>query len=220
LCVRSCIIPSHTALVPSKSSDTCHPMCIEEVCCPDCASAARKRRFWMMRRGLTSFHRTRGSPPRSAFHKVGYAAVAPPRRRSVKHDTALRRTAEHWSHHEPRIEQSLFGFPPSRPYLIRTAFGEAAAEVHADNPWWAEDIVVDRYLAGRPPSSVLSLCCGFGAVEQHLLPRLPTVTTCAAIDIAPLADTEARRRAQALRQSDCGSAGRIGGRRLPCVFCG
>jgi SAM-dependent methyltransferase len=114
----------------------------------------------------------------------------------VTHDAALRRTAEHWSHYEPNVERSYFGFPPLRPYLVRTAFGEAAAEAHAENRWWAEDIVCDRYLAGRSPSKVLSLCCGFGAVEQHLLPRLPSVTACCAIDIAPLAVAEARRRAQ------------------------
>ena len=115
----------------------------------------------------------------------------------MRHDTARRRTAEHWSHYEPRLEQTYFGFPPLRPYLIRTGFGVAAAEAHADNRWWAEDIVAERYLTGRPPSSILSLCCGFGAVEQHLLPLLPSVTTCTAIDIAPLAVTEARRRAEA-----------------------
>jgi SAM-dependent methyltransferase len=116
----------------------------------------------------------------------------------VKHDAALRRTVEHWSHYEPRLEQTYFGFPPLRPYLIRTAFGEAAAQEHAYNRWWAEDIVAERYFAERQPSHVLSLCCGFGAVEQHLVPRLPTVRSCSAIDIAPLAVADARRRAQAL----------------------
>ena len=115
----------------------------------------------------------------------------------MDHDDERRRTAKHWSRYEPRVDRTFFGFPPLRPYLIQTAFGRAEAEVHADNRWWAEDIVVDRYLAERAPSSLLSLCCGFGAVEQHLMARLPSVTTCTAIDIAPLAVAEARRRAQA-----------------------
>ena len=110
---------------------------------------------------------------------------------------ALELTAGHWSQYEPDLERSFFGFPGLRPYLIASAFGESAANKHADNRWWAEDIVVERYLADRPISSVLSLCCGFGATEQHLVQRLSGVRVCQAVDVAPGAIAEARRRAEA-----------------------
>ena len=83
-----------------------------------------------------------------------------------------------------------------RTAAISTAFGEEAAEEHAGNRWWAEDIVADRYLMGRDVSSVLSLCCGFGAIEQHMVPYLGSVKHCLALDIAEGAVSEAARRAQ------------------------
>lgn len=104
--------------------------------------------------------------------------------------------ASHWSQNEPDVSRTYFGFPPLRPYLIRSAFGEAAAEAHRDNPWWAEDILVERHLRGRDICSVASVCCGFGSVEQHLVPELGTVRDCIAFDLAPGAVSEARRRAQ------------------------
>lgn len=79
------------------------------------------------------------------------------------------RTAQHWSAYEPEIAKGFFGFPPLRPYLVTTAFGAALAERHRHNRWWAEDIVSDLYLKGRKSRSRLSLCCGFGATEQHMV---------------------------------------------------
>lgn len=107
------------------------------------------------------------------------------------------KTARHWSNAEPDTSHGYFGFPPLRPYLIRSAFGEAAAQSHRDNPWWAEDVLVERYLHGRDIRSVASVCCGFGAVEQHMVPALGTVRDCVAFDLAPGAVKEARRQAQA-----------------------
>jgi SAM-dependent methyltransferase len=106
-----------------------------------------------------------------------------------------RATALHWSQYEPRLEATFFGFPPLRTNLIATAFGPELAAQHAENRWWAEDIVCDLYLRERPIHSVLSLCCGFGAIEQHIVDHLGTVTDCLAVDIAPGAVAEAAARA-------------------------
>lgn len=108
---------------------------------------------------------------------------------------AVRRTAIHWSAYEPEIAKGFFGFPPLRPYLIATAFGVESAEKHGENRWWAEDIVSDLYLKHRDIASMLSLCCGFGAVEQHMAAYLDSVDTCVAVDIAEGALKEAARRA-------------------------
>ncbi len=111
---------------------------------------------------------------------------------------AVRRTVGLWSVYEPQLTHSFFGFEPLRPYLIETAFGQSAARQHAHNRWWAEDIVTDLHLRDRdqPVRSMLSLCCGFGAIEQHLVATLGTVERCVALDLAPGAVREARRRAE------------------------
>ncbi|MGD0272589.1 MAG: class I SAM-dependent methyltransferase [Gaiellaceae bacterium] len=111
--------------------------------------------------------------------------------------THSERTATYWSNTEPEESRCYFGFPPLRPYLIGSAFGEAAVLSHRDNPWWAEDLFVERYLPGRNIRTVASICCGFGALEQHIVPALGTVRDCVALDLAPGAVNEARRRAQA-----------------------
>jgi SAM-dependent methyltransferase len=111
--------------------------------------------------------------------------------------TDSERTANLWSNTEPDVSRCYFGFPPLRPYLIQSAFGEAAALSHGNNRWWAEDLLVERYLLGRNVRTVASICCGFGAVEQHIVPALGTVRDCVALDLAPGAVNEARRRAQA-----------------------
>ena len=108
-----------------------------------------------------------------------------------------RRTATYWSAYEPAMEQNFFGFPPLRPYLIATAFGPEMAEKYRDDRRWAEDIVSDLYLRSRAPKTVLSICCGFGAIEQHLATCLGSVEHCLAIDIAEGAVAEAARRAEA-----------------------
>lgn len=111
---------------------------------------------------------------------------------------AVRRTASHWSAYEPEIAKGFFGFPPLRPYLVATAFGAEIAEKHGGNRWWAEDIVSDLYLQDRDIASMLSLCCGFGAIEQHMVAYLESVDTCVAVDIAEGAVEEAARRAAGL----------------------
>jgi SAM-dependent methyltransferase len=111
---------------------------------------------------------------------------------------ADKRTVGLWSQYEPQLTGGFFGFEPLRPYLIETAFGPEAATRHAGNRWWAEDIVCELYLRERaaPVRSMVSLCCGFGAVEQHLVASLGTVEHCLALDVAPGAVDEARRRAR------------------------
>jgi hypothetical protein len=110
---------------------------------------------------------------------------------------ADKRTVGLWSQYEPQLTGGFFGFEPLRPYLIETAFGPEAATRHAGNRWWAEDIVCELYLRQRaaPVRSMVSLCCGFGAVEQRLVASLGTVERCLALDVAPGAVDEARRRA-------------------------
>ncbi len=115
---------------------------------------------------------------------------------------AIEKTAAAWSAYEPAVASTFFGFPPLRVYQVTTAFGSDAAEEYADDPRWAEDIVCDRYLADREVTSMLSLCCGFGTVEQHVVRRLGTVDSCLACDLAPGAVAEAARRAAGLGLSD------------------
>jgi SAM-dependent methyltransferase len=84
----------------------------------------------------------------------------------------------------PILDKTFFGFPPLRPYLIRSAFGVELAKRHAGNPYWAEDIFIELYLHGRQVESMLSLCCGFGEVEQYLLSRLGSVRRCVGVDLS------------------------------------
>jgi SAM-dependent methyltransferase len=100
-----------------------------------------------------------------------------------------------WSGRTPPTE-TTGGFlysPITRPYILETAFGQDAVEPYRRSSTWLWDILVNRYLAGRPIRQVLSLCCGFGSLERILLPRLPEVTDCRALDIAPGAISTARR---------------------------
>ncbi len=113
-------------------------------------------------------------------------------------DADLQRVDDYWSSYEPELSTSFFGFPPLRPYLIETAFDAELAAEHADNPWWAEDIFTDLYLRDQNIKSVLSICCGFGATEQHLLQRLGGIESCVAVDVAEGALAEAARRAESL----------------------
>lgn len=92
--------------------------------------------------------------------------------------------AKKWSVVEPDLTKCFFGFPPLRHYLIRTAFGTDCADQYRENPFWSEDILVDRYLAGKKIKRILSLCCGFGKVEQRIISRLPQVEECLALDLA------------------------------------
>jgi SAM-dependent methyltransferase len=108
-----------------------------------------------------------------------------------------RQVRELWSEREPDIARNYFGFPALRPYLISTAFGHEMAQKHADNRWWSEDIVADCYLRDHDVKSILSLCCGFGAVEQHMVSYLGSASSCVGIDVASGAVGEASRRAAA-----------------------
>lgn len=105
--------------------------------------------------------------------------------------------ASKWSVTEPDVAHLFFGFPPLRPHLIERAYGPELARAHRDNPRWAEDILVDRYLAGKPIRSMLSLCCGFGVVELQIMTRSPGIQECLGLDIAEGALAEARTRAAA-----------------------
>jgi SAM-dependent methyltransferase len=100
-----------------------------------------------------------------------------------------------WSKRKPPLE-ATGGFlysPITRPYIIEMAYGHDAVEPYRRSFTWAWDILVDRYLAGRRIERVLSLCCGFGLSERILAPRLPYLTECRALDIAPGAINAARR---------------------------
>jgi ubiquinone/menaquinone biosynthesis C-methylase UbiE len=103
--------------------------------------------------------------------------------------------AQKWSALEPQMERVFFGFPPLRPYLIQSAFGQELAQKHKDNRFWAEDILVGNNLQGRKIESIMSLCCGFGVVEQRILSQLPSVRYCLGIDLAEGAIAVARERA-------------------------
>lgn len=101
-----------------------------------------------------------------------------------------------WSSYEPNIEKTFFGFPPLRFYLIESAFGSTLAEKHQNNRFWAEDIVVSKYLQSKEIINALSLCCGFGSVERRIVPQLPHIRKCVAVDIAFGALQAARTRAR------------------------
>jgi SAM-dependent methyltransferase len=97
------------------------------------------------------------------------------------------RVGRNWSKKEP-LNETTGGFlysPITRPYIIETAFGHDAVEPYRRSFTWAWDILVDRYLRGRRVHKVLSLCCGSGVAERILMPKLPEVTECRALDIAP-----------------------------------
>jgi SAM-dependent methyltransferase len=108
--------------------------------------------------------------------------------------SAARKVQGFWSKKEPPTETSG-GYLYSRitrPYIIEMAFGRETAERYRRSSTWGWDILVDRYLAKRRIQKVLSLCCGFGLTERILIPRLPEVTECLALDIAPGAVSRAR----------------------------
>lgn len=103
--------------------------------------------------------------------------------------------AEKWSKLEPDTAKTYFGFPWLRPYLIKSAFGDNLAADHQKNRFWAEDIVISKYLQNRDISSVLSLCCGFGIVEQHIVLKLNSIRECVGVDLAAGALESAKDRA-------------------------
>ena len=115
-------------------------------------------------------------------------------RNSISESGASEKVQGFWSKREPPTETSggyLYS-PITRPYIIETAFGRETAERYRGSFTWAWDILVDRYLARRKVQKVLSLCCGFGLSERIFIPRLPDVTECLGLDIAPGAILKAR----------------------------
>jgi SAM-dependent methyltransferase len=106
-----------------------------------------------------------------------------------------RKVRTYWSKQEPPTE-TTGGFlysPITRPYILETAYGHDAVAPYRNSQTWAWDILVDRHLAGRRIQRVLSLCCGFGLAERILVPRLPDLVECLALDIAPGAVSAAQR---------------------------
>lgn len=116
-------------------------------------------------------------------------------------DKSSTKVEKKWSTLEPALERTYFGFPPLRTHLIGLAFGDEVARAYADDPRWAENIVIDRHLGGREVRSVLSLCCGFGLVEQHFAHRLPQARFLG-LDLAAGALEVARQRAAAAGLAD------------------
>lgn len=108
---------------------------------------------------------------------------------------ASRKVRRYWSKQEPPTE-TTGGFlysPITRPYILETAYGHDAVEPYRHSQTWGWDILVDRHLAGHRIQRVLSLCCGFGHAERILVPRLPDLLECRALDIAPGAVSAAQR---------------------------
>lgn len=102
-----------------------------------------------------------------------------------------------WSQYEP--DRDGAGFYSSgivRGYIISNAFGAEFVDSYANNPHYSEDMLVDRYLKGKNIRTVLSLCCGFGSVEQRVVSRLENVDHCLGIDLAEGALDSARDRAR------------------------
>jgi len=93
--------------------------------------------------------------------------------------------ASRWSANQPDTAKGFFGFPALRRHLIELSFGPEAAERQWQNRWWAEDLVAEQFLdGGEGIRTVLSLCCGFGVVEQHFVESFPVVEHCLGVDIA------------------------------------
>lgn len=112
----------------------------------------------------------------------------------VKHDPV----SSKWGALEPELETTYFGFPPLRQYQIKSAFGEELAQIHKDNPDWAEDIVISTMMAkkGGGIQKALSLCCGFGKVEIVFASRLPHLKQMLGLDLAEKAIEIAKQRAK------------------------
>jgi 2-polyprenyl-3-methyl-5-hydroxy-6-metoxy-1,4-benzoquinol methylase len=103
-----------------------------------------------------------------------------------------------WSNYEPVKDGTGFYMSPiTRPYMIDTAYGKDLVDGYANNPNYAEDIFMKKYLNGAKIKTVLSICCGFGSVERHFVSRLDGVEECRGIDLAVGALDVARQKAAA-----------------------
>lgn len=93
--------------------------------------------------------------------------------------------ATKWSSKKPSVKDHNFNMSPVfTRHKIERAFGSEYVEAFGDSPYFAEDIFVEKYLKNTGIKSVLSLCCGFGRVEQRIVKRLDTVERCLGVDIA------------------------------------
>lgn len=99
--------------------------------------------------------------------------------------TGTKIVSKKWSRHKPTQQDYNFNMSPvfSR-HKIEMAFGKEYVEVFADNPHFAEDIFVKKYLQGRNINTVLSLCCGFGRIERRIIGQIGGVSRCVGVDVA------------------------------------
>jgi SAM-dependent methyltransferase len=103
--------------------------------------------------------------------------------------------AEHWGKAEPEIGRDFYTFPP----LVERYMEQVIGERRAYSEMWLEDWACDLIQSdlGRRPSRVISLCCGFGALERYLAERR-FFDSCTAYDLSPGAIEQARRQAAEL----------------------
>ena len=93
--------------------------------------------------------------------------------------------AEKWSRRAPSPQDQNFNMSPIfARHKIATAFGPEYVEEFKDNPHFAEDIFVKKFLAGRKIETILSLCCGFGRIERRIASILPGKVKVLGVDIA------------------------------------
>lgn len=95
------------------------------------------------------------------------------------------KVSKKWSRRKPSPEDCNFNMSPvfSR-HKINAAFGEEFVEEFCDSPFFAEDIFVRKFLTKRSIRRVLSLCCGFGRIEQRIVAQLESVESCTGVDVA------------------------------------
>lgn len=107
------------------------------------------------------------------------------------------RVAQKWSQRKPSAQDNNFNMSPvfSR-HKIECAFGREFVDEFGDNPHFAEDIFVRKYLQDREVRSILSLCCGFGRIERRIVRQLNSVDRCVGIDVAQGALAEASKAAK------------------------
>lgn len=109
---------------------------------------------------------------------------------------ALSKVVKHWSKNEPiRDSNNYYMSPFLRPHIIETAYGADYVERYQQNVHYAEDIFVHKYLGNKKIETVLSLCCGFGAVERRIVSQISGVKHCLGLDVAKGALEAARTRA-------------------------
>ncbi|HST16942.1 MAG TPA: class I SAM-dependent methyltransferase [Gaiellaceae bacterium] len=105
------------------------------------------------------------------------------------------RSIDYWGVAAPALERTFYGTPLLRRYLLEEASGSPVDEDPGPN--WAENFVVQQYLAEHVPlRECLSLCCGFGELER-LLSERGVFEECLGVDISEGALAGARSAAEA-----------------------